>query len=586
MKSAIGVLLMVVTLAASFSEIERGHGQPDFCEDLQDDINKWQKNIKCLLEAMDTCTQVRSCESKPCFPGVKCTQTPTRPFFICGGCPSGFHGDGVHCTSKGKCGVGTAGDGIQCSKDSDLDGYPDKELTCREPKCRQDNCPSTPNSGQEDADHDGIGDLCDDDPDGDGVRKNDNCPLVTNSLQLDQDKDGHGDVCDNCPGKKNPKQVDQDGDGKGDACDDDADGDGFINYEDNCPTVSNIDQRDTDMDSLGDLCDNCPEMFNPLQADTDNDLVGDACDTDQDVDKDGIQDNIDNCPNEANSNQLDTDKDGLGNACDDDVDGDNIPNNHDNCPLVSNPLQKDRDHDGVGDVCNEDADGDSFFDHIDNCPKNAEIHRTDFRTFTTVALDPTGTKQLDPEWVILNEGAEIHHDKDDDYVGFIFGYQSNKQFYVVMWKKGRQEYFAKKPFLAIGEPGIQLKLVQSTTGPGMWLRNALWHTGTTNNQAKLLWKDPNNAGWKAKTAYRWRLWHRPNIGLIRLRIYRGQTLQSDSGNIYDNHLAGGRLGVYCFSQESITWSDLKYSCDENLPKDIYNDLPLDLKPKGTAPRAE
>ncbi|GBM35139.1 Thrombospondin-4-B, partial [Araneus ventricosus] len=81
------------------------------------------------------------------------------------------------------------------------------------------------------------------------------------------------------------------------------------------------------------------------------------------------------------------------------------------------------------------------------------------------------------------------------------------------------------------------------------------------NLVKLLWKDPRNVGWKEKVAYRWLLLHRPQIGLIRLRIFEGENMVADSGNIFDNRLKGGRLGVFCFSQESIIWSDLVYRCN-------------------------
>lgn len=261
--------------------------------------------------------------------------------------------------------------------------------------------------------------------------------------------------------------------------------------------------------------------------------------------------------------------------------------------------------DGKGDTCDNDTDVDDVPDDIDVCPKDALIQRTDFRRYHTVALDPEGESQIDPVWQIYHEGAEIvqtqnsdpglaiGEDKftgvdyegtffvdteiDDDYVGIVFGYQSDKRFYTVMWKKQQQTYWQATPFRAVAEPGIQIKLVNSTTGPGELLRNALWHTGNTRNQVKLLWKDPRNVGWKERTAYRWLLLHRPRIGLIRLRMFHNDVMVADSGNIYDNSITGGQLGVFCFSQEMIVWSDLVYRCNDDVPYGVYQELPAKLQ---------
>ncbi|CAB1322066.1 unnamed protein product [Coregonus sp. 'balchen'] len=550
------------------------------------------------------CYDIDECQGPPdnggCTANSHCHNTVGS--FHCGECESGFPGDQVRgCRRERLCGngqqnpcdnnaqcvverdgsiscqcdIGWAGNGYECGKDTDIDAYPDDKLRCRDNNCKKDNCVFVPNSGQEDADRDGLGDACDDDADSDGIINiQDNCWLHPNVDQKNSDKDLHGDACDNCLTTENPNQRDTDKDGLGDDCDDDMDGDGVKNILDNCQRVPNPDQRDRDNDRVGDACDSCPDMVNPNQSDVDDDLVGDTCDTNIDSDGDGHQNTKDNCPTVINSSQLDTDKDGQGDECDNDDDNDAILDEADNCRLVVNPDQTDEDNDGVGDACAGDFDQDKVIDRIDNCPENAEVTLTDFRAYQTVVLDPEGDAQIDPNWVVLNQGMEIVQTMnsdpglavgytafsgvdfegtfhvntvtDDDYAGFIFGYQDSSSFYVVMWKQTEQTYWQAVPFRAVAEPGIQLKAVKSKTGPGEYLRNSLWHTGDTNDQVRLLWKDKRNVGWKDKVSYRWYLQHRPQI---------------------DTSMRGGRLGVFCFSQENIIWSNLKYRCNDTIPED-------------------
>ena len=109
------------------------------------------------------------------------------------------------------------------------------------------------------------------DCDGDGVANDvDNCPSTPNSDQQDSDGDGMGDVCDRCP-QDAANDADHDGIcGDVDICPNDpandTDHDGICGDVDICP---NDPDNDVDQDGICGDVDNCPTVANPDQTDSD-----------------------------------------------------------------------------------------------------------------------------------------------------------------------------------------------------------------------------------------------------------------------------------------------------------------------------
>lgn len=206
-----------------------------------------------------------------------------------------------------------------------------------------------------DLDGDGIGDHGDNDTDGDGLLNDEEVARGTSSNNPDSDGDGVVDGSDNCAlVGAIAAQDDADDDGVGDVCDDDADNDGLADSVEETHGTNPL-KTDTDDDGVGDKIE-VDNSTNPLSPDSDGDGSADAGDVfpldateQQDGDGDGLGNNQDLCPTVADASNLNTDGDALGNVCDADDDNDGVPDELENKVAGMESLLRDSDGDGLVD---------------------------------------------------------------------------------------------------------------------------------------------------------------------------------------------------------------------------------------------
>ena len=130
---------------------------------------------------------------------------------------------------------------------------------------------------------------------------------------------------------------------------------------------------------------------------------------------------------------------------------------------------------------------------------------------------------------------------DDDYIGFVFGYQDPQHFYLFDWKQADQN----DP-LGFAERGMSIKVIDANsplTGTD------LWPTNGNGQRVKQLFH--NTVTWKDLTDYKFTLDFLP--GQFTITVKDGSTI-IESVTINDNTYNSGKFGFYNYSQSNVLYS--------------------------------
>jgi RHS repeat-associated protein len=138
----------------------------------------------------------------------------------------------------------------------------------------------------------------------------------------------------------------------------------------------------------------------------------------------------------------------------------------------------------------------------------------------------------------------VNTNNDDDFIGFVFGYQNSGRFYLFDWKQGSQN-----DSLGFAERGMSLKVFNAATpltGRDFW--------PTAGNGARVRTLYHNTIPWNEFTDYQFTLRFYP--GEIKIIVKQGANVLADF-TVNDATYTGGRFGFYNYSQEQVRYSGFR-----------------------------
>ncbi|MBX3742522.1 MAG: hypothetical protein KF712_16165 [Akkermansiaceae bacterium] len=143
---------------------------------------------------------------------------------------------------------------------------------------------------------------------------------------------------------------------------------------------------------------------------------------------------------------------------------------------------------------------------------------------------------------------------DDDFMGFIFGYQNSKQFYVFDWKQATQG--------SLGGTALRgMCIKRFDAGAGNFTEADFWWSNENRPNMTIL-SPPNDIPWVDFQEYRITLDFTPGRIVVEVRKDDGTLL--DRMEVNDNTFTGGSFGFYNYSQDSVIYKGFTQEALNNI----------------------
>lgn len=154
--------------------------------------------------------------------------------------------------------------------------------------------------------------------------------------------------------------------------------------------------------------------------------------------------------------------------------------------------------------------------------------------------------KIQGSWQVTNSGG------DDDYMGFVFGYQNSSNFYLFDWKAATQGYVGRT-----AAEGMTIKKFTGATGSGLTdlSLEEFWENQTDFGDMDVLATNHSTTGgWVVGALYEFFLDYNTTPGKFQIIVKQGAT---ERWNVTVNDAtfaAGGQFGFYNNSQANVRYA--------------------------------